>query len=96
MSRMVCVAGVVLALGLLMSPVMAAESVLQDVESTLIQQVGYDAATQTLTVKFVTDGSVYVYIGVPQAVYDQLMAAESKGNFFAKNIKNVYQFEKKQ
>ena len=96
MSRWIWMASAVLAVGLLAAPVMAAESVLQDVESTLIQQVGYDAATQTLTVKLVTDGSVYEYLGVPQAVYDQFMAAESKGNFFTKNIKNVYKFQKKQ
>lgn len=95
MSRWMVVAGTVLALGLLTAPVMAEETALQDVESTLVQQVGYDPATQTLTVKLVTDGSVYEYFGVPQEVYDQFMAAESKGNFFTKNIKNVYKFQKK-
>lgn len=98
MSRWVWMA--VLAAGLLAAPVLAQEAAqaeaLQDVESTLVQAVGYDAATQTLTVKLVTDGSVYEYFGVPQEVYDQFMAAESKGNFFAKNIKNVYKFQKKQ
>ncbi|MBU1693906.1 MAG: KTSC domain-containing protein [Verrucomicrobia bacterium] len=96
MSRWVWMAGAVLAAGLLVAPVLAEEVVLQDVESTLVQQVGYDPATQTLTVKLVTDGSVYEYFGVPQEVYDQFMAAESKGNFFSKNIKNVYKFQKKQ
>jgi hypothetical protein len=95
MSRWAWMAGVAVAVGLLVAPVMAEEVVLQDVESTLVQQVGYDPATQTLTVKLVTDGSVYEYFGVPQEVYDQFMAAESKGNFFTKNIKNVYKFQKK-
>ena len=95
MRRVAFIAGAVLAAGLMAAPAMAVESMLQDVESTLIEQVGYDAATQTLTVKLVTDGSVYEYMGVPQEVYDQLMAAESKGNFFTKNIKNVYKFQKK-
>ena len=104
MSRWIWMTGAVLAVGLLAAPVMAQEAApavaaapaLQDVESTLVEQVGYDPATQTLTVKLVTDGSVYEYFGVPQEVYDQFMAAESKGNFFAKNIKNVYKFQKKQ
>lgn len=95
MSRWVWMAGAVLAAVLMAAPVMAEESALQDVESTLVQAVGYDSATQTLTVKLVTDGSVYEYFGVPQEVYDQFLAAESKGNFFAKNIKNVYKFQKK-
>ncbi|MBP7828299.1 MAG: KTSC domain-containing protein [Kiritimatiellae bacterium] len=96
MSRWAWMAGAVMAAVLMAVPVMAEEAALQDVESTLVQAVGYDAATQTLTVKLVTDGSVYEYFGVPQEVYDQFMAAESKGNFFAKNIKNVYKFQKKQ
>lgn len=69
--------------------------VLQPVESTLIKEVGYDAATQTLTIVFVTDNAKYEYYGVPQEVYEQLMAAESKGSFFTKNIKDQYRFEKK-
>lgn len=82
--------------GLLVAPVLAADVVMQDVESTLVQQIGYDPDTQTLIVKLVTDGSVYEYYGVPQEVYDQFMAAESKGHFFTKYIKNSYKYEKKQ
>lgn len=69
---------------------------LQPVESTLIKEVGYDEATQTLIIVFVTDDATYEYYDVPKEVYEQLMAAESKGSFFTKNIKDKYRFEKKQ
>ena len=68
---------------------------LEQVESTMIKEAGYDEATQVLTVKFVNGDEVYEYKNVPKSVYDELMAAESKGSFFAKNIKGKYDFEKK-
>ena len=68
---------------------------MSEVESTLIKEAGYDEATQVLTVKFVNGDEIYAYKNVPKAVYDELMAAESKGSFFAKNIKGKYEFEKK-
>ena len=65
------------------------------VESTLIKEVGYNPATQILTVTFVNQEGVYEYQKVPEAVYKELMAAESKGSFFAKNIKGKFEFVKK-
>ena len=71
------------------------ETAMEEVESTLIKEAGYDEATQVLTVKFVNGDEIYEYKNVPKAVYDELMAAESKGSFFTKNIKGKYEFEKK-
>jgi hypothetical protein len=65
------------------------------VESSLLKQVGYDAATQVLTVTFVDQEGTYEYQKVPETVYKDLMAAESKGSFFAKNIKGKFEFVKK-
>lgn len=69
---------------------------LQKVESSLIDQVGYDPATQDLTIVFAKTGETYVYHKVPEKVYQKLMAADSKGKFFTKNIKNKYEFTKKE
>lgn len=84
----------VLAIGLCVAA-QAVNVQMVDVDSTLIQQVGYDAASRTLVIKFVTDGSVYEYYDVPQEVYEALMAAESKGRYFTRHIKNKYRFERK-
>lgn len=80
--------------GALVSPAQA-EEVAQEVESTLVKSVGYDAATQVLTVVLVNTGETYEYAKVPEEVYKEFMAAESKGQFFVKNIKGKYEFVKK-
>jgi predicted secreted protein len=73
----------------------AAAPALTQVESSLIKEVGYDAATQVLTVTFVDQEGAYEYQKIPESVYKELMAAESKGSFFAKNIKGKFDFVKK-
>lgn len=73
----------------------AGGSDLQKVESSLIDYVGYDAASETLTVVFTTTGETYVYQKVPEKTYKSLMSAKSKGQYFTKNIKNKYDFIKK-
>lgn len=67
---------------------------LQEVESTVIKAIAYDEASEALTIEFVS-GETYVYAGVPKAVYEALMAAESKGEYFQGNIKGRYEFSKK-
>ncbi len=68
---------------------------LQNVTSTVIKEVGYDPATKVLTVVMVKDNETYEYKNVPESVYKGMLAAESKGAFFAKNIKGKYEFTKK-
>lgn len=59
------------------------------VSSTNIRSVGYDAESLILEVEF-NGGAVYQYQGVPQAEFDGLMAAASKGSYFHANIRNRY------
>lgn len=61
----------------------------QAVVSSNIAAVGFDEDTGTLQVEF-SSGTVYEYQGVPKDVYDGLMAAESKGSYFAKHIRGAY------
>jgi hypothetical protein len=74
-----------------MAPV---ESEMQDVESSLIKEVGYDAATKLLTVVLVQNDEKYLYKNVPEDIYAALMAAESKGKYFVENIKGKFEFTK--
>lgn len=63
--------------------------------SSQISSYGYDATTQTLALQFYrkdasgqrVGGSVYHYDNVPQELYDEFCACESKGNFFGQHIK---------
>jgi len=63
-----------------------------EVKSSTIKSIGYDEATQTLEVQFLTE-SVYQYNKVPKTVYEKLMKAESIGSFFARFIKHSYVFK---
>jgi hypothetical protein len=65
----------------------------EPVASTNIAEIGYDEPSQTLEVQF-TNGSVYQYYNVPQAVHEQLMQAASKGQYLAYQIKNVYPYSR--
>lgn len=59
------------------------------VNSTTMRSVGYDSAEQILEIEFAS-GVVYEYLEVPAAVFEKLMAAESKGRYFNHEIRDDY------
>lgn len=61
-----------------------------DVESSNIKSVLYDGEKQELLVQF-KSGKIWSYAEVPQQVYDDFMAAGSKGKFFFANIKSKFE-----
>jgi hypothetical protein len=63
------------------------------VESSLIRSVGYDLASSILEVEFAGENRVYQYFDVPLSIYSELMAAESKGNYFNDHVKDMYPYE---
>ena len=63
------------------------------VASSNLASVGYDTATQTLEIEFLS-GSVYQYYNVPEHMYEQLMRAGSKGRFFHQYIRNAYPYSR--
>ncbi len=58
------------------------------VVSTTMTSVGYDAETRTLEIEF-TGGALYQYFDVPEEIYQELMAAESKGTYFNTVFKSL-------
>lgn len=58
----------------------------QYVSSSNIASIGYDPDNMVLEIEFL-NGAVYQYYGVPQSIYDGLMAADSHGKFLADYIK---------
>jgi hypothetical protein len=56
------------------------------VSSTELASIGYEEATLVLEVEF-RKGGVYRYFEVPAQIYNQLMAASSKGSYFNKVIR---------
>ncbi len=58
------------------------------VDSTCLDSVDYEPSTETMILDF-DRGGVYSYATVPQAIYDALIAAASKGTYFNANIRNA-------
>ena len=63
----------------------------QPVQSTSLTGVGYSPELRVLELEFRT-GEIYRYRIVPSTLHRDLMAAESKGRFFSKNIRGKFAF----
>ena len=63
------------------------------VESSSIDAVGYDPASRRLYVRF-RSGYTYVYYAVAKPVFDDLLAADSKGRFLNQEIKDAYDYRR--
>lgn len=61
------------------------------VESSVLQEVGYDAARRLLEIQFLS-GRVYRYFDVAPDVHQKLMAADSLGSYFNDAIRDCYQY----
>jgi len=59
--------------------------------STVIGQIDYDAATQSLWIRFVTNGRRYLYSGVPPEEHAAFRRAFSKGTYFNQHIRDRYE-----
>jgi hypothetical protein len=63
------------------------------VESTTLAGVAYDSSTEGLRLEF-RSRAFYCYFGVPPAIWQQLMAAESKGAYFNRYIRGRFPFQR--
>ena len=61
--------------------------------STVIDYFRYDSDKQCLIITFLS-GNIYSYKDVPEKVYKQMKASQSKGKYFNHIIKDKYSFEK--
>jgi KTSC domain len=59
------------------------------VSSSNIAQIGYEPDSQILEIQFLS-GGVYQYSSVPPSVFDEFMAASSKGRYFSAYVKDRY------
>jgi len=62
------------------------------VESSLLSSVTYSSSA-TLQLHF-RKGAIYQYFAVPPAVFEALLAAESKGAFFNRHIRDRFQHQR--
>lgn len=65
---------------------------LKRVTSSMIYAAGYDAGCERMEVVYFN--AVYRYYDVPRALFEGLMAAESKGRFMHDHILNRYPYRR--
>jgi KTSC domain-containing protein len=62
------------------------------VDSSVFVSVAYRGDQRQLFLRF-HSGKVYRYFGFPPERYDELLAAESKGRYFAESIRGKFLYE---
>ncbi len=65
----------------------------KSVNSSNLSSIGYDSENEILEIEF-NHGGIYQYFDVPEEVYEELMSANSHGQYFAANIRNDYEYQK--
>jgi len=58
-------------------------------DSTTLRSAGYDPATHVMELEFCT-GAIYRYYGVPEFIFCEFLAADSKGRFFGRVIRDRF------
>lgn len=66
---------------------------MQMVDSSNVEAVGYDAENSAIYVRFLS-GDTYVYAGVDQGTFEQLLTADSVGSYLNREIKPHYEHSK--
>ena len=63
------------------------------VTSSILEAVAYDPAERRLRIRF-RSGAIYEYDGVPSVIYEELLAAPSKGGYFSEYIRPDYLYRR--
>lgn len=61
--------------------------------SKLISNIEYVIDSQILKVKFVNSDKLYEFKNIPERIFFELCDADSRGQYFLKNIKGKYDYE---
>ena len=64
---------------------------MEPVDSAALAQIGYDADSRTLFIRF-REGGLYAYLDVPPATVQALGEAPSKGAFFHAEIDPAFRY----
>jgi KTSC domain len=62
------------------------------VDSSVFEAAAYVHSDRLLYLKF-RSGDIYRYFDFPPAQYDEFLAADSKGRYFADSIRDRYRYE---
>ena len=65
----------------------------QTLDSKMLAAAAYDAAEQTLYLRF-RSGDVYRYFEFPGEQYQEFLAAGSRGRYFLSHIRGQFRYER--
>ena len=60
------------------------------VRSSAISAIGYDVDSRQLGIKFNNNPITYTFYNVPFQIFNEFMAASSKGGYYHRNIEGNY------
>ena len=60
-------------------------------DSTLLASATFEVGESQLRLEF-CNGAIYLYFGLPEALYKDLLAADSKGAYFNRHIRNHFHY----
>jgi hypothetical protein len=63
------------------------------VASSLLEAVAYDPVEMVLRIRF-RSGAIFEYDRVPSVIYEELLAAPSKGGYFSEYIRPDYLYRR--
>lgn len=64
------------------------------VRSSSIESIGYDQDARALHVRFLESGATYVYLDVERAIFQAFVDADSKGQFFVEQLRDMYSYRR--
>ena len=64
-----------------------------NVKSSNLKRIGYDPSESVLEIEFLSGGK-YIYNDVPKNIFLSLKRAPSKGKYFWRKIRDVYEYER--
>lgn len=62
------------------------------IKSTTLTSLAYSSERSLLELEF-RSGAVYLFFGVPAFCFQQLLASDSKGAYFNRNIRNCFRYQ---
>ena len=62
------------------------------VDSSMLASIGYSPDRSRLELEF-RDGALSCFFDVPEAYFQELMTADSKGTYFNRNIRNRFPYQ---
>jgi hypothetical protein len=68
------------------------QAVRTPVQSSLLSSIGY-SIDATLDLEF-RSGAIYRYFAVPYTVFQELIAAASKGAYFNRNVRSRFRYQR--